>query len=91
MMSMRKRIRGLTPEQIRSLSKEELEVPATRSDFEMAISKIQSSVDKADLVRYEEWMKQFGRLDNQAVRSQFPICNWLDSISHAAGYNIVGY
>ncbi|KNC96074.1 uncharacterized protein SPPG_08465 [Spizellomyces punctatus DAOM BR117] len=60
MMSMRKRIRGLSPEQIRSISKEELEAPATKEDFEAAISKIQSSVSQADLKRYQEWMDEFG-------------------------------
>ncbi|KAI8930133.1 P-loop containing nucleoside triphosphate hydrolase protein [Entophlyctis helioformis] len=60
MMSMRKRIRGLTPEQIRAIPKDELEAPATKSDFEMAFTKIQSSVSQADLKRYEDWMKEFG-------------------------------
>ncbi|KAJ3050445.1 Katanin p60 ATPase-containing subunit A1 [Rhizophlyctis rosea] len=60
MMSMRKRIRGLTPEQIRSISKEDLEMPATRADFDEAIRKIQSSVSQADLKRYQEWMDEFG-------------------------------
>ncbi|KAJ3187090.1 Katanin p60 ATPase-containing subunit A1 [Gaertneriomyces sp. JEL0708] len=60
MMSMRKRIKGLTPEQIRSIPKDELEAPATREDFMMAIAKIQSSVSQADLKRYQEWMDEFG-------------------------------
>jgi katanin p60 ATPase-containing subunit A1 len=57
---MRRRIRGLTPEEIRSIPKEELELPCTRSDFVEAIKKIQSSVSKDDLKRYEDWMKEFG-------------------------------
>eukprot|EP00842_Homolaphlyctis_polyrhiza_P000257 jgi/Hompol1/1231/HPOL_003113-RA len=60
MMSMRKRIRGLTPDQIKSIPKDELEAPATREDFEAAIKKIQSSVSQADLQKYEDWMKEFG-------------------------------
>ncbi|KAJ3190631.1 Katanin p60 ATPase-containing subunit A-like 1 [Irineochytrium annulatum] len=60
MMSMRKRIKGLTAEQIRSLPKEELEKPACKDDFVSAISKIQSSVGHADLKRYKEWMDEFG-------------------------------
>ncbi|KAI8913426.1 P-loop containing nucleoside triphosphate hydrolase protein [Gorgonomyces haynaldii] len=60
MMSMRKRIRGLTPDQIKQLSKEELEVPATMEDFELARSKIQSSVSKEDLKKYDDWMREFG-------------------------------
>ena len=60
MMSMRKRIKGLTPEQIKNLSKQELEVPSTAEDFDAALSKIQSSVSQADIKRYEEWMKEYG-------------------------------
>ena len=60
MMSMRKRIRGLTPDQIKNIPKDELEVPATRADFESAISKIQSSVGADDIKKYENWMKEFG-------------------------------
>ncbi|KAJ3040086.1 Katanin p60 ATPase-containing subunit A1, partial [Rhizophlyctis rosea] len=60
MMSMRKRIRGLTPEQIRSIPKDDLEMPATKGDFDEAIRKIQSSVSQADLKRYQEWMDEFG-------------------------------
>jgi katanin p60 ATPase-containing subunit A1 len=60
MMSMRRRIRGLTPEEIRAIPKDELELPCTRNDFVEAIKKIQSSVSKDDLKRYEDWMKEFG-------------------------------
>lgn len=61
MMSMRKRIRGLTPDQIKSIPKGELEAPATKEDFDLALSKIQSSVSQADIKRYEDWMKEFGK------------------------------
>jgi katanin p60 ATPase-containing subunit A1 len=60
MMSMRRRIKGLAAEAIRNIPKEELEAPATKADFEEAIKKVSSSVSKADLTRYEEWMKEFG-------------------------------
>ncbi|KAJ3417277.1 Katanin p60 ATPase-containing subunit A1 [Chytridiales sp. JEL 0842] len=60
MMSMRKRIKGLTPEQIKNLPKDELETPASKVDFEAALAKIQSSVSQADLKRYQEWMDEFG-------------------------------
>ncbi|KAJ3122859.1 Katanin p60 ATPase-containing subunit A1 [Nowakowskiella sp. JEL0407] len=59
MMSMRKIIRGLTPDQIKSLQKENLEAPATKSDFDAAVVKIQSSVSQADLKRYADWMDEF--------------------------------
>jgi katanin p60 ATPase-containing subunit A1 len=60
MMSMRRRIRGLSAEQIRAIPKEELEAPASKGDFEEAIKKIQSSVSQADIKRYQEWMSEFG-------------------------------
>ncbi|KAJ3020295.1 UNVERIFIED_CONTAM: Katanin p60 ATPase-containing subunit A1 [Siphonaria sp. JEL0065] len=60
MMSMRKRIRGLTAEQIKSVPKQELEAPASSDDFAAAIKKIQSSVSQADLKRYQDWMDEFG-------------------------------
>jgi len=32
----------------------------TKDDFESAIKKIKSSVNKADIHKYEDWLKQFG-------------------------------
>lgn len=59
-MCMRRRIRGLTPEQIKSIPKQDLEIPTTMADFESAIKKIQSSVSQADLKRYSDWMDEYG-------------------------------
>ena len=47
-MAMRRRINGLSPEEIRALSKEELQMPVTRGDFELALRKIAKSVSAAD-------------------------------------------
>ncbi|XP_023213591.1 katanin p60 ATPase-containing subunit A-like 1 [Centruroides sculpturatus] len=60
MMAMRRKIAGLTPEEIRNLAKEELELPVSPADFEEAIRKINKSVSKEDLERYEKWMAEFG-------------------------------
>ncbi|ESO93363.1 hypothetical protein LOTGIDRAFT_206522 [Lottia gigantea] len=60
MMSFRKRIRGLRPDEIRNIPKEELISPATVEDFEEAISKVNKSVSKEDLEKYEKWMNEFG-------------------------------
>uniref|UniRef100_A0A183IAB6 AAA_lid_3 domain-containing protein n=1 Tax=Soboliphyme baturini TaxID=241478 RepID=A0A183IAB6_9BILA len=60
MMSMRRRIAGLTPEEIRSLPKEEVDLPVTQQDFIEAINKTGKSVSKQDLVKYEKWMREFG-------------------------------
>ncbi|XP_063285550.1 katanin p60 ATPase-containing subunit A-like 1 [Pelobates fuscus] len=60
MMAMRRRIEGLTPEQMRALSKSELQMPVTMTDFEQALKKISKSVSAADLEKYEKWMAEFG-------------------------------
>ncbi|XP_037597609.1 katanin p60 ATPase-containing subunit A-like 1 isoform X2 [Cebus imitator] len=60
LMAMRRRINGLSPEEIRALSKEELQMPVTKGDFELALKKIAKSVSAADLEKYEKWMVEFG-------------------------------
>lgn len=60
LMAMRRRISGLTPEEIRALSKEELLMPVTKGDFDLALKKISKSVSAADLEKYEKWMSEFG-------------------------------
>lgn len=58
-MAMRRRINGLSPEEIRALSKEELQMPVTRGDLELALKKIAKSVSSADLEKYGRWMVEF--------------------------------
>lgn len=53
-------IAGLTPEQIRGLSKDELELPVSPEDFAEAIRKINKSVSVEDLKKYQKWMEEFG-------------------------------
>ncbi|XP_021366779.1 katanin p60 ATPase-containing subunit A1-like [Mizuhopecten yessoensis] len=60
MMSFRRRITGLTPEQVRQIPKEELQLPPTMEDFKEAIKKVNKSVSQADLEKYENWMNEFG-------------------------------
>ncbi|XP_060537173.1 katanin p60 ATPase-containing subunit A-like 1 isoform X2 [Cylas formicarius] len=60
MMSMRRKILGLKPDQIRQLPKEELDLPVTTQDFEEAILKNNKSVSKEDLDKFEKWMNEFG-------------------------------
>lgn len=60
MMSMRRAIRGLTAEQIRQLKKDEVDTPITMADFQEALKRVQSSVGKNDLSKYDQWMKEFG-------------------------------
>ncbi|KOB69168.1 Katanin p60 ATPase-containing subunit A1 [Operophtera brumata] len=60
MMSMRRKIAGLKPEQIKQLAKEELDLPVTKQDFLEAISKCNKSVSKGDIQKYLSWMSEFG-------------------------------
>ncbi len=60
MMSMRKRIAGLRPDQIRQLTKEETDLPITMEDLKAALEKCNKSVSKEDLERHEKWMYEFG-------------------------------
>ncbi|XP_030562181.1 katanin p60 ATPase-containing subunit A-like 1 isoform X1 [Drosophila novamexicana] len=60
MMSMRRKIAGLTPEQIRQLATEEVDLPVSVKDFNEAISRCNKSVSRADLDKYEKWMREFG-------------------------------
>lgn len=60
MMAMRRKIAGLTPDEIRALPKEELDLPVTQEDFHDAILKCNKSVSQDDLEKYEMWMKEFG-------------------------------
>ncbi|CAH0760619.1 unnamed protein product [Diatraea saccharalis] len=60
MMSMRRKIAGLKPEQIKQLAKEELDLPVTKQDFMEALAKCNKSVSKGDIQKYLSWMDEFG-------------------------------
>lgn len=60
LMAMRRRIEGLTPEEIRNLSRDEMHMPTTMEDFEAALKKVSKSVSAADLEKYEKWIEEFG-------------------------------
>ena len=60
MMSMRRRIQGLTPLEIRDIPHNELLEPASMEDFVMAMKNVSKSVSAADLEKYEKWMAEFG-------------------------------
>lgn len=60
MMSMRRKIAGLKPEQIKQLAKEELDLPVTKQDFMEALAKCNKSVSKGDIQKYLSWMAEFG-------------------------------
>jgi len=37
-----------------------VDVPISRADFDDALSRVQSSVGKHDLSKYDKWMQEFG-------------------------------
>ncbi|XP_065223642.1 katanin p60 ATPase-containing subunit A-like 1 isoform X2 [Planococcus citri] len=60
MMSMRRKIAGLRPDQIKQIPREELDLPVSAQDFREALAKCNKSVSKEDLDKYEKWMNEFG-------------------------------
>lgn len=60
MMSMRRRIEGLSPCEIRNIPGEELLAPASMADFVKAMTKVCKTFSENDLCKYDEWMRQFG-------------------------------
>jgi len=60
MMCMRRIIRGLSPEEIKNLKRDDVEHPVTMEDFTEALSKISRSVGQGDIGKYEKWMDEFG-------------------------------
>ncbi|KAK6640911.1 hypothetical protein RUM44_012609 [Polyplax serrata] len=60
LMSMRRKITGRTPEEIKKIKKEDVDLPVTMDDFLEALTKCKPSVSPADVTRYKAWMKEFG-------------------------------
>jgi len=60
MMSMRRAIDGLSPEEIRNLPKDKLNLPVSFEDFLAAIKKINRSVSDDDLEKHKKWSDEFG-------------------------------
>jgi len=60
MMSFRRRIEGLRPDEIRNIPKSELTLPTMMVDLEEAIRKVNKSVSQDELVQYKKWMEEFG-------------------------------
>lgn len=62
LMSMRRRIANLLPDQIRELNREELHMPVTAEDFSESMKKVSKSVSAEDLKKYQQWMQEFGSI-----------------------------
>ena len=59
MITMRSRIAGLKTLEIRSLGREELDVPVTME----AVKKCNKNVSSEDLEKYKFWMEEFNPLE----------------------------
>jgi len=59
-MAMRSFIKGKTPDEIKKLSQEQLDLPTSMEDFQTALKKVSKSVSAEDLAKYDKWMKDFG-------------------------------
>jgi katanin p60 ATPase-containing subunit A1 len=60
MMAMRRRIAGLSIEEIKNLPSEEMDLPVTREDLLLAATNVASSVNAEQVQLQENWMSEFG-------------------------------
>lgn len=60
MMTMRRKIAGKSPDQIRKIKRSELEAPVTKEDLITAIEKTRRTVTTTDVARYTNWMQKHG-------------------------------
>ncbi|XP_026321922.1 katanin p60 ATPase-containing subunit A1-like isoform X2 [Hyposmocoma kahamanoa] len=60
MMTMRRKIAGKSPDQIRKIKQSELEAPVTKEDLMTAIEKTRRTVTTNDVARYTNWMQKHG-------------------------------
>lgn len=60
MMAMRSVVNGMSPDDIKSLRREDIDAPVKTQDFVNALAKIKSSVSPDDIQKYEEWTESFG-------------------------------
>lgn len=60
MMSMRRKITGRSPAEIKKIRREEVDLPVTEEDFQDAMLRTRKSVSDSDVARFEKWMDEFG-------------------------------
>ncbi|KAH8293024.1 hypothetical protein KR054_008269 [Drosophila jambulina] len=60
MMAMRRLISGRTPDQIKQIRREEVDLPITLQDFQDARQRTKKSVSADDVARFEKWMEEYG-------------------------------
>lgn len=60
MMSMRRKITGRSPAEIKQIRREEVDLPLTEQDFHDAMQRTRKSVSAGDIAKFEKWMEEFG-------------------------------
>lgn len=60
MMSMRRKITGRSPSEIKQIRREEVDLPVTEQDFNDAMVRTRKSVSANDVTRFEKWMEEYG-------------------------------
>ncbi|XP_034131186.1 katanin p60 ATPase-containing subunit A1 isoform X2 [Drosophila guanche] len=60
MMAMRRLISGRTPEEIKQIRREDVDLPITLQDFQDARQRTKKSVSADDVARFEKWMEEYG-------------------------------
>jgi katanin p60 ATPase-containing subunit A1 len=59
-MSMRRAIDGKTPEEIRNMPKDQLELPISMADFMAGLQKTKPSVNPEDIKKFDKWAQDHG-------------------------------
>lgn len=60
MMSMRRKITGRSPSEIKQIRREEVDLPVTEQDFQEAVLRTRKSVSESDVVKFQKWMEEYG-------------------------------
>lgn len=60
MMTMRRKITGRSPAEIKKIRREEVDLPVTAQDFQDAMLRTRKSVSVVDIERFEQWMNEYG-------------------------------
>ena len=60
MMSMRRKITGRSPAEIKQIRREEVDLPVTEEDFQEAILRTRKSVSASDVDKFQKWMDEYG-------------------------------
>ena len=60
MMSMRRAIKDKPLEELKAMSKEEIDKPVTRMDIRMAMERCKKTCAESEVGKYEQWMEEHG-------------------------------